>query len=1023
MRKILSILLLISSLVLTAEAQTKRGRAGGKVTIKGTASVPKSVRKEIIEAKPDLSLGQTVEKYVSSYELNRDGTAKQTWEMQQRCENELCVARIANTKHVYNSDLQKISVVDAYVLKPGGKKISVPVAAIQNKPTAQAEAAPGFSSLREVEINFENLKPGDSAYLKLEILTTKSTFDRHFDSLENFPLIFDWKSIEINISAPADYPVFIDSTGLEGGKLTDESGRSRWQFRKQNVASLEIEPAMYDVVSISPRMALTTFKSFDELGSAFWENVKKKAIVTPEVQAIADEVTKGITDPKQQVSAIYDWANKNIRYLLIVLDRGGWIPHSSTEIIANRYGDCKDYTTIIYALLKAKGIESVPVLIRSELGDWFPEVATADYFNHAILYIPGIDMFADATTPNTRLGLVPQSLVGKKALLAGEKTGIIEVPRNNPDENQMISDVTMVFSSNGTVKARSRNTYVGRAEIIFRPMFGDSTLPRNSPLFVKSLLAYFGVDGTGSIVSVGNPHKVGEPFAMEMEAAIENFTTFLPKGRLSLPVGINMIHSSGLEAFTGSETRRTNLITGATRISEKLAVNLPPTVAATVLPKPVKFANAVGSYKIEFDLKDNQVKIARELIIAKDFISPGDYAAFKELVRKAAEGESVEIEYTADPSLLRAKSKELKSAPVRRSGSGSFDDMMMGGMYEEFYKKLKPAEVRRMEAKLVTDENDSESRMRLIRHYAGFNTKKTPATEKGHLQHRLWLVRNRPEVSDYEIYGWHTPQYDSASSEYLPLKTEWLARVEADKKNSKIRLNAVGFVKQNDPEVAEKLAVAGSEIEPDNYKFPLLLTELKAAQLEGFDQKISPEKRISTAEKLLNYGETALKMIKSERSEERDADRSVLLKRLCGAAIESGKLERAAALATELILDFGQSSTDFGYDEAAHVGNITLGRVEFAKNNIEKAGDHLLIAIRAPLRKDYNSIEKIDMRLAKELYEKGEKEIVLEYLRLCLNLGNLKEYPESHEDEIKALKLWQEQIGKGIKPSFDFKAP
>ena len=72
-------------------------------------------------------------------------------------------------------------------------------------------------------------------------------------------------------------------------------------------------------------------------------------------------------------------------WLYLVLDKGGWIPHSTTEILANRYGDCKDYSTIIYALLKAKDIESYPVLIRAEMGDWFPEVATPDYFNHAIL--------------------------------------------------------------------------------------------------------------------------------------------------------------------------------------------------------------------------------------------------------------------------------------------------------------------------------------------------------------------------------------------------------------------------------------------------------------------------------------------------------------------------------------------------------------------------------------------------------------------------------------------------------------
>src|SRR5678815_3165090 len=153
---------------------------------------------------------------------------------------------------------------------------------------------------------------------------------------------------------------------------------------------------MQSVIEISPRFAFTAFRNTDDLGSAFWDVFKTKAVITPEIQALADEITKDSTNPSEQASAIYGWVNKNIRYLSVILDRSGWIPHSSTEIIRNGYGDCKDYTVIIHTLLKAKGIDSIPVLIRADMGSWFPSVATAEYFNHVILYIPSLNLFADA---------------------------------------------------------------------------------------------------------------------------------------------------------------------------------------------------------------------------------------------------------------------------------------------------------------------------------------------------------------------------------------------------------------------------------------------------------------------------------------------------------------------------------------------------------------------------------------------------------------------------------------------------
>ena len=81
-----------------------------------------------------------------------------------------------------------------------------------------------------------------------------------------------------------------------------------------------------------------------------------------------------------------------------------------------------------------------------------------------------------------------------------------------------------------------------------------------------------------------------------------------------------------------------------------------------------------------------------------------------------------------------------------------------------------------------------------------------------------------------------------------------------------------------------------------------------------------------------------------------------------------------------------------------------------------------MASIRAPLRMGYNNLGQIEMSLAKEIFEKGEKDSVLEYLKLCQTVPNFKIYPESYADEVHALKLWIGQIEKGTTPNFDFKA-
>jgi hypothetical protein len=1013
MKKLTFALCLLALLSVSFYPQTKKRPVGKVGTVRLKAPpIPKPA-----EQKPS-TLGITVEKYAVSYDVEADGTATQTWEMQQRFDSEIA-ERFKKFERAFNGDLQKAEVLDAYIITPDGRKLPLPADAVQIKPTAQAEAAPSFSSYKQININYRELKAGDATYFKIRLTTLKPYFDRHFDMLEVFPRAYGWKSVEVNLTAPADFPIYIQAVDFDGGRIPDENGKARWQWRKENLKAFNIEPGMYDFFNSSPRIAATSFKNFDELGAAYWSESEKKAEVTAEVQGLADEITKDIKDPAQQAYAVYEWVNKNIRYLSVVLGKGGWIPHSTTEILANRSGDCKDYSTLLYALLKAKGIESHPVLIRSEMGDWFPEVAVTDYFNHAILYIPSLKLFADATAPNTRLGLLTQQNVGKRAILAGERTGVIEMPRDNPADNQLLSEVEINFAADGSLKAISKNLYDGRTEIIFRPLFADAAVKKNSDNFVRMLLAYFGVYGSGKLVRVGNPFKVGEPFSVELEVDLPNYTTFTPKGAMQLPVAVNMLNSLELEQYVKTKERKTNLILGATRFRENFKLNFPTGVKVEKLPAPVNFSNAVGSYRNEFKFEGASVRVLRELVINKDVIAPADYPQIQELINKSVEGYNAELEYRANPIFARQKSMELRRNGSKMPKAETFGEILMGDVDE---KSLTAAQAALAEAKLAKTPDDLETRKRLLRFYSNYDVNDTPARQTSRLKHRLWILQNHPEIEDTDIYSYKSPFYEITDAEYKSLRGEWLKQVAAAKTNARVRLNAVDFLRYKEPETAKRLLTEGRQTDRENYEFPLLLCELLYSEIEKLrGEKGAPQilrKKSEMLAEAFENGETALALLKKERSTDRDSKRAELLESLTKVAFDLEKYDRAKALATELILDFGQDAASAKYTEAAHIGNIILGRTALREtDDAVKAKEYLLIAIRAPLRREKSYFSQIDMQLAKELLAKGERETVAEYLRLCEQLLN---YSDLYTGKVQALKTWQEQISQGKTPSFDF---
>ena len=76
-------------------------------------------------------------------------------------------------------------------------------------------------------INFAGAAKGDAVFYKIRILQNKPIFENQFDAVELFHAIFDWKSIEINLSAPAAYPIFAEAIDLEGGKIAEKKSLRR----------------------------------------------------------------------------------------------------------------------------------------------------------------------------------------------------------------------------------------------------------------------------------------------------------------------------------------------------------------------------------------------------------------------------------------------------------------------------------------------------------------------------------------------------------------------------------------------------------------------------------------------------------------------------------------------------------------------------------------------------------------------------------------------------------------------------
>jgi transglutaminase-like putative cysteine protease len=102
---------------------------------------------------------------------------------------------------------------------------------------------------------------------------------------------------------------------------------------------------------------------------------------TTQVQEILDNVYQSIYDNRAYSSALYNWAHNNITYTLVI------VPPTSEWVLANRQGQCRDYTNVCLALLRTSGIPA------KRIDGWI--VLTGTFTPPA-----GLDPFTKGTTPD-----------------------------------------------------------------------------------------------------------------------------------------------------------------------------------------------------------------------------------------------------------------------------------------------------------------------------------------------------------------------------------------------------------------------------------------------------------------------------------------------------------------------------------------------------------------------------------------------------------------------------------------------
>ena len=168
--------------------------------------------------------------------------------------------------------------------------------------------------------------------------------------------------------------------------------------------------------------------------------------------------------------------------------------------------------------------------------------------------------------------------------------------------------------------------------------------------------------------------------------------------------------------------------------------------------------------------------------------------------------------------------------------------------------------------------------------------------------------------------------------------------------------------------------------------------------------KIRLEARRESPEAIQQAAEEALEIYEKAYAVASKIGRDYVLVDLGKTAFDANQLDKARQYA-ETMLKITHRGSAFG--NRIHHGNLILGRIALREGNIEEAKNRLIAACTTPGAPNLNSFGP-SMTLAKELLEKGERDVVFKYFFLCSRFWDserAREKMTTWRDEIKEDKI------------------
>jgi hypothetical protein len=435
--------------------------------------------------------------------------------------------------------------------------------------------------------------------------------------------LFAVEQSSISIQYPLNYKVRYKAFNYAEEPVVAEDKKSKsffWEIK--NLAALQREYAMPGWFEINTAVIFGptdfeiqkysgTMNDWKEFGKFVYSLKQGRDQLPGNIIQTIHQIADPVADVKEKIAKIYEYFQKNTRYISIQLGIGGWQPFDAAYVAAKSYGDCKALTNYMYSLLKEAGIRSCYTLINA--GRRARKIITdfpSQQFNHVILCVPlqKDTMWLECTSQTLPPGYLSDFTCDRYALAIDENGGtLIHTPKYGIKENLQIRHITATLDNEASLFIKSNASYGGLQQDQYHDLISSMSKDK-----VKEALHEELDFATYEIKNFNyTENKSALPFIEEqLEIAVSNYATITGKRLFIIP----NVMTRTYRKLPADSARKFDLdLTFEYKDVDTVEINLPEGYTAESVPQDAAISSKFGKYYCTVKITGNKLFYYRSI--------------------------------------------------------------------------------------------------------------------------------------------------------------------------------------------------------------------------------------------------------------------------------------------------------------------------------------------------------------------------------------------------------------------------